>query len=244
MSVSAVFLLSDISSWSFVSGGWVEGGDPVPLEFWANAKRFGKPRVQSVGKEGVDLLTNLDRDQPRGRRYEMARRRFRRGAPSSGGGAGAVRSGARPGPLAAFRTGPGLSAMAYLPLTLWPLGEVVQAANACLSATPPTPRSRRTPSCSLSRSRSSRARAASNCAPRWRWPNSSNRPAAAWRRAASSRPLSKALRRRLKAGARSYEAISGACEDILAQYRPPNAPHTSGTQVGVDPKAGRSSPPG
>ena len=33
-----------------------------------------------------------------------------------------------------------------------------------------------------------------------------------------------------KAGARSYEAVSQACAQILTQYRPKNAPHTSGTR--------------
>ena len=46
--------------------------------------------------------------------------------------------------------------------------------------------------------RSSRARAASNCARRWRSPNSVNRPAAPPKLTRSSRPRSKALRQRRK----------------------------------------------
>ena len=34
-----------------------------------------------------------------------------------------------------------------------------------------------------------------------------------------------------KAGARSHEAVSQACAQILTQYPPENAPHTSGTQA-------------
>ena len=40
-----------------------------------------------------------------------------------------------------------------------------------------------------------------------------------------------------KAEARSYEAISDASGKILAQYPPPNAPHTSGTQDTRKPKS-------
>jgi transposase len=42
-----------------------------------------------------------------------------------------------------------------------------------------------------------------------------------------------------KAGARSYEAISDACGEILANTRPPNAPHTSKMQDTRRPKSRR-----
>ena len=40
-----------------------------------------------------------------------------------------------------------------------------------------------------------------------------------------------------KVGARTYEAISDACGEILAQYPQPNAPHTSRTQDTRRPKS-------
>ena len=61
---------------------------------------------------------------------------------------------------------------------------------------PANPRLRRKPSWPPSRSRSSNAPAALNCARRYRWPSSTNRPAAPPTLTPSSRPRSKAFRRR------------------------------------------------
>ena len=61
----------------------------------------------------------------------------------------------------------------------------------------PRARARRIPD-RQSRSRSSKGRAASNCARHWRSPSSINRPAVQSRPTPSSRPRSKALRRRRK----------------------------------------------
>jgi hypothetical protein len=72
------------------------------------------------------------------------------------------------------------------------------AAKSCSSATPPTPRQRKKLSRRLSPSRSGKARAVLNCARRFRWPSSTNRPAVPSTPTLSSRRRWKAFRRRRK----------------------------------------------
>ena len=75
---------------------------------------------------------------------------------------------------------------------------IAPAAKSCSSAIRPTQRLRTKPSKPRSPSRSSKARVASPCAPRSRWPSCTNRPPAPSKRRPFSRWPSKTLRRRRK----------------------------------------------